>query len=40
VAISGNKYRLVTAIDYQRQTLFIRLIGTHAQYYTIDAEVV
>jgi mRNA-degrading endonuclease HigB of HigAB toxin-antitoxin module len=27
-------------VDYQRQALFIRFIGTHAQYDTIDAEVV
>jgi len=38
--IGGNKYRLVVAVDYQRQALFIRFIGTHAQYDTIDAEVV
>jgi len=28
--IGGNKYRLVAAVDYQRQALFIRFIGTHA----------
>jgi mRNA interferase HigB len=38
--IGGNKYRLIAAMDYQRQALFIRFIGTHAQYNTIDAEVV
>ena len=38
--IGGNKYRFIAAVDYQRQALFIRLIGTHAQYDTIDAEVV
>jgi mRNA interferase HigB len=38
--IGGNKYRLIVAVDYQRQVLFIRFIGTHAQYDTIDAEVV
>ena len=38
--IGGNKYRLITAVDYQRQVLFVRFIGTHAQYDTIDAEVV
>jgi mRNA interferase HigB len=38
--IGGNKYRLIVAVDYQRQVVFIRFIGTHAQYDTIDAEVV
>ena len=38
--IGGNKYRLIVAVDYQRQALFIRFIGTHAQYDRIDAEVV
>ena len=38
--IGGNKYRLVVAVDYQRQVLFIRFIGTHSQYDAIDAEVV
>jgi hypothetical protein len=32
--------RLIVAVDYQRQVMFIRFIGTHAQYDTIDAEVV
>ena len=38
--IGGNKYRLVVAVDYQRHVLFVRFIGTHSQYDTIDAEVV
>jgi mRNA interferase HigB len=38
--IGGNKYRLIVAVDYRRQVVFIRFIGTHAQYDTIDAEVV
>lgn len=38
--IGGNKYRLIVAVDYQRQALFVRFIGTHAQYDKIDAEVV
>ncbi len=35
--IKGNDYRLVTAIDYQRQIVFIKWIGTHKQYDKIDA---
>ena len=35
--IKGNDYRLVTAIDYRREILFIKWIGTHADYDRIDA---
>jgi len=35
--ISGNKYRLVTHIRYDIQILYIRFIGTHAQYDKINA---
>ena len=30
--IGGNKYRLVVAIKYEAQIVFIWFIGTHAQY--------
>ncbi len=36
--IGGNKYRLVVAIDYFRQAMFIKFIGTHKQYDEIDVE--
>ncbi len=36
--IGGNKYRVVLAIDYQRQLAKVRFVGTHAQYDRIDAE--
>jgi mRNA interferase HigB len=35
--ISGNTYRLVVKINYQRQWIFIRFIGTHEEYDKIDA---
>ena len=38
--IAGNKYRLVVALDYERQACFVKFIGTHAQYDRIDAETV
>jgi mRNA interferase HigB len=38
--IGGNKYRLVVAVDYARETCFVKFIGTHEQYDSIDAETV
>jgi len=34
--IAGNKYRLVVNIDYERQAMFIKFVGTHKQYDLID----
>ncbi len=38
--IGGNKYRLITAVHYRGKRVFIRFIGTHAEYDTIDAAAV
>lgn len=38
--IKGNDYRLVVAIDYEFQVIFIRFIGTHKQYDNIDAKTI
>jgi mRNA interferase HigB len=35
--IKGNEYRLVAAIAYQFEAVYIKFIGTHAQYDAIDA---
>ena len=34
--IKGNNYRLVVHIHYQSKIVFIRFIGTHAEYDRID----
>ena len=35
--IKGNHYRLIVRINYSYGMLWIRFIGTHAQYDKIDA---
>lgn len=35
--IKGNHYRLVVKINYNYQMVWIRFIGTHAEYDKIDA---
>jgi mRNA interferase HigB len=35
--IKGNDYRLVAAIHYRRQIVFILWVGTHQEYDKIDA---
>ena len=38
--IKGNSYRLVAKINFEKQWLFIRFIGTHKDYNTIDANTI
>jgi mRNA interferase HigB len=35
--IRGNHYRLVVAINYAYQVVYIRFVGTHRDYDQIDA---
>lgn len=35
--IKGNKYRVVTKVNYDYQIMWIRFVGTHAEYDKIDA---
>ena len=35
--IKGNDYRLVVAVHFNRGMMFIRFVGTHAEYDRIDA---
>lgn len=36
--IKGNHYRLIVAIAYQFGAVYIKFVGTHAQYDEVDAE--
>lgn len=38
--IGGNDYRLVVKIEYRFRTVYIRFVGTHADYDRIDATTV
>jgi len=35
--IKGNDYRLVVAVRYTSATMFVRFVGTHAEYDRIDS---
>ncbi len=35
--IAGNKYRLVVAVRYRIQRIYVRFIGTHQEYDKINA---
>lgn len=36
--ICGNKYRLIGKVNYSYRVIYIRFIGTHAQYDRINVE--
>lgn len=38
--IKGNTFRLVAAVDYQRQIVYVKWLGSHAGYDKIDARTV
>lgn len=38
--VGGNKFRLVTHVNYPHQIVYIRFVGTHREYDEIDAETI
>lgn len=38
--ICGNRFRLVMWINYHFHTIYIRFVGTHAEYDDIDAQTI
>jgi len=38
--IKGNSYRLVVAVNFERSIVFVKWIGTHADYDKIDVRTV
>ncbi len=38
--IKGNSYRLIVAVAYQYQAIYVKFIGTHGEYDKVDAATV
>lgn len=36
--VAGNRYRLVVKVNYSLGIVYVRFVGTHAEYNDVDAE--
>ena len=35
--VKGNDYRLIVAVRYRQQIMYVRFVGTHREYDEVDA---